>query len=60
MIIGGSHIGEIANIGDIEIIDSPKSNLATMKGSTEFTTLKEYVFPIGENKPIIELPEVKA
>jgi small subunit ribosomal protein S4e len=60
MIIGGSHIGEIANIGDIEIIDSPKSNLATMKGSTEFTTLKEYVFPIGKNKPIIELPEVKA
>ena len=59
MIIGGSHIGELANIDNIEVIESSKPNLAKMKGSTEFTTLQKYVFPIGKNKPVIELPEVK-
>jgi len=59
MIIGGSHIGETANIQDIEIIQSSKPNLAKMKGEKEFTTLQKYVFPIGKNKPAISLPEVK-
>jgi len=59
VVIGGSHIGEIANIQDIESIASSKPNLTKMKGKTDFTTLQEYVFPIGKNKPAIELPEVK-
>ena len=59
MIIGGSHIGEVANIEEVEIIPSTKSNLIKMKGASDFSTLQEYVFPIGKNKPIIELPEVK-
>ncbi|KYK23322.1 30S ribosomal protein S4e [Thermoplasmatales archaeon SG8-52-4] len=59
MIIGGSHIGEIANIEDIEIIASSKPNLVKMKGKTDFLTIQNYVFPIGKTKPVIELPEVK-
>ena len=59
MIIGGSHIGETAHIQDIEIIQSSKPNIAKMKGEKEFTTLQNYVFPIGKNKPVISLPEVK-
>ena len=59
IIIGGSHIGEIANIEDIQTISSPKPNLTKMKGKTNFSTLQDFVFPIGKNKPIIELPEVK-
>lgn len=59
MIIGGSHIGEVANIEDIEAIPSSKPNLAKMKGTTSFSTLQKYVFPIGKTKPVIELPEVK-
>ena len=59
MIIGGSHIGQIANIEDVEIIPSSKPNLAKMKGTNEFSTLTHYVFPIGKNKPVITLPEVK-
>ena len=59
MIIGGSHIGEVANIEDIEIISSSKPNLTKMKGKSDFSTLQEYVFPIGKTKPVIELPEVK-
>ena len=59
VIIGGSHIGEVANIVDVKTISSSKPNLTKMKGETEFSTLQEYVFPIGKTKPIITLPEVK-
>lgn len=59
MIINGSHVGQIANIEDIQIVSSSKSNLAKMKGDKEFSTLAEYIFPIGKAKPIITLPEVK-
>ncbi len=59
MIIGGTHIGEIANIDEIQIVASSKPNLAKMKGEKEFSTIAEYVFPIGKTKPVIELPEVK-
>ena len=59
MIIGGSHIGEMANIQDIQIVPSATPNLAKMKGNTEFSTLTHYIFPIGKTKPIISLPEVK-
>lgn len=59
LIIGGTHIGEIATIEDIEIVRSSKPNLAKMKGKTDFITLKKYVFPIGRDIPSITLPEVK-
>ena len=59
MIIGGSHIGEMANIQDIQVVPSATPNLAKMKGDTEFSTLTHYIFPIGKTKPIIPLPEVK-
>jgi small subunit ribosomal protein S4e len=59
MIIGGTHIGETANIEDVELIPSSKPNLAKMKGESEFSTLQKYVFPIGKNKPVIQLPEVR-
>jgi small subunit ribosomal protein S4e len=59
MIIGGSHIGQMANVQDLEIIQSSKSNIAKMKGVNEFSTHQEYIFPIGKTKPEISLPEVK-
>jgi len=59
MIIGGSHIGEMANIQEIEVVPSAKPNLAKMKGNTEFSTLTHYIFPIGKTKPVVSLPEVK-
>jgi ribosomal protein S4E len=30
-----------------------------MKGEKEFSTIAQYVFPIGKTKPAITLPEVK-
>jgi small subunit ribosomal protein S4e len=59
MIIGGTHIGEIASIDEIQIVASSKPNLAKMKGEKEFSTIAEHVFPIGKTKPAIALPEVK-
>ena len=59
IIIGGSHIGEVANIEDMKIISSSKPNVTKMKGKTDFSTIQDYVFPIGKAKPAIELPEVK-
>jgi small subunit ribosomal protein S4e len=58
LITGGSHVGEIANIEDIQIVPSSKPNLAKLKGETEFSTIVDYVFPIGKAKPGITLPEV--
>jgi small subunit ribosomal protein S4e len=59
MIIGGSHIGEIASIDEIQVVASSKPNLAKMKGEKEFSTIARHVFPIGKTKPAIALPEVK-
>ena len=59
MIIGGSHIGEIASIEEIQVVSSSKPNLAKMKGENEFSTIAKHVFPIGKTKPAISLPEVK-
>ena len=59
LIIGGSHIGQIASIVGIQVASSSKPNLAKMKGVKEFSTLSNYIFPIGKTKPTITLPEVK-
>jgi small subunit ribosomal protein S4e len=59
MIIGGTHIGEIASIDEIQVVASSKPNLVKMKGEKEFSTIAEHVFPIGKTKPAIGLPEVK-
>ena len=59
MIIGGSHIGEVANIEELQIVPSSKPNLAKLKSDKEFSTTANHVFPIGKTKPAISLPEVK-
>ncbi|MEM4258552.1 MAG: 30S ribosomal protein S4e [Candidatus Thermoplasmatota archaeon] len=58
LITGGSHVGELANIKEIQIVPSSKPNLAYMTGATEFSTITDYVFPVGKTKPAISLPEV--
>ena len=60
LITGGKHIGEIATIEEIIITKSPKPNLVSLKGKDgTFSTIKDYVFPIGKERPAIKLPEVK-
>ncbi|MEF8848021.1 MAG: 30S ribosomal protein S4e [Candidatus Thermoplasmatota archaeon] len=59
LIIGGKHIGEIADIKDVEIVRSSHSNLVRLEGKNEFSTIKKHVFTVGKEKPVIEVPEVK-
>jgi small subunit ribosomal protein S4e len=59
IIVGGTHVGEVASIEEIQIVPSSKSNLAKMKGEKEFSTISDYIFPIGKTKPVVNLPEVK-
>jgi len=59
MIVGGSHVGQTANIDDIAVVASSRPNLAMMKADHDFSTITQYVFPIGKTKPVIQLPEVK-
>jgi small subunit ribosomal protein S4e len=55
MIIGGKHAGEIATIESIEITKNPKPNIVHLEN---FTTIKEYVFPVGREKAEIEVPKM--
>jgi small subunit ribosomal protein S4e len=59
MIVGGTHVGEIASIEEIQVVQSSKPNLAKMKGEKEFSTIADYIFPIGKTKPVVSIPEVK-
>ena len=52
MIIDGKHAGEIAKIEGIEKTRNPGSNIVHLEN---FVTIKEYVFPIGKEKPEIKI-----
>ncbi len=54
-VAGGSHVGEVARVDRIEILNSPQPNRVHFKEG--FSTVKEYVFVIGEAAPQITLPE---
>ncbi len=56
MITGGKHTGQIAEIEEIVVTRSPMPNIVKLKG---FSTIKPYVFPIGKDKPIVQLPGVE-
>ncbi len=55
LVIGGSHTGEIGPIVSQEVTRSPKPNIVRFE---EFSTIRDYVFVVGEKKPEIALPEV--
>jgi small subunit ribosomal protein S4e len=55
MIIGGKHAGEIATIESIELTMNTRPNIVHLEN---FTTIKEYVFPVGREKAEIEVPKV--
>ncbi len=58
LITGGKHIGEMGSIKEITITQSSMPNtvvIETEDGKT-FQTLKDYVFVLGKEKPLISLP----
>jgi small subunit ribosomal protein S4e len=54
-VAGGSHVGEVARVERIEVRNSPQPNLVHFKEG--FSTIKEYVYVIGDTTPQISLPE---
>ncbi len=54
-VAGGSHVGEVARVERIEVLNSPQPNRVHFKEG--FSTVKEYVFVIGDTAPQITLPE---
>jgi small subunit ribosomal protein S4e len=60
-ITGGAHVGEFAKVEGEEVIRSPRPNLVSLKtGETPYSTIKQFVFLVGKDKPEIALPEVSA
>ncbi|MCI4338628.1 MAG: 30S ribosomal protein S4e, partial [Thermoplasmata archaeon] len=54
-VAGGSHVGETARIDRIEVKNSPQPNRVHF--AEGFSTIKEYVFVIGDTTPKLSLPE---
>jgi small subunit ribosomal protein S4e len=54
-VAGGSHVGELARVERVEVRNSPQPNLVHFKEG--FSTIKEYVFVVGEQSPGVTLGE---
>jgi small subunit ribosomal protein S4e len=55
-VTGGQHVGELAEIVDIDIIKGSQPNRVTLKGEDgEFETIEDYVYVIGEDEPEVEV-----
>ena len=54
-VAGGSHVGELARVERIEVLNSPQPNRVHFKEG--FSTVKHYVFIVGEQAPQITFPE---
>jgi small subunit ribosomal protein S4e len=52
---GGSHVGELARVEKVEVRNSSQPNLVHFKEG--FSTIKEYVFVVGQNAPEVTIAE---
>lgn len=57
LITGGRNVGKIGKIQGIQHVKEAQSDLITVKSdAATFQSPKNYVFPIGKEKPVISLP----
>jgi small subunit ribosomal protein S4e len=52
---GGSHVGQLGRVDRVEVRNSSQPNLVHFKEG--FSTVKEYVYVVGEQAPVVTLPE---
>lgn len=52
---GGSHVGELARVDRVEVRNSSQPNRVHFQEG--FSTVKEYVYIVGESTPQVTLPE---
>jgi len=55
-ITGGKNVGKIAKIESYKVVNAVTPNMVKFKDG--FETEKNYVFPVGVIKPLVQLPEV--
>lgn len=55
LVSGGSHVGELARVDRVEVRNSSQPNRVHFKEG--FSTIKEYVYVVGDATPQITLPE---
>ncbi len=56
LVTGGEHIGELGTIKEYEVIRGSQPNFVHFE--SDITTVEEYAFVVGKDKPVIEIPEV--
>ncbi len=54
-VAGGSHVGELARVEKVEVRNSSSPNLVHFKEG--FSTVKEYVFIVGQTAPEVTIQE---
>jgi small subunit ribosomal protein S4e len=54
-VAGGSHVGELARVERVEVRNSSQPNLVHFKEG--FSTVKEYVFVVGQSAPEVTIAE---
>jgi small subunit ribosomal protein S4e len=54
-VAGGSHVGELARVERVEVRNSSQPNLVHFKEG--FSTVKEYVFVVGQTAPEVTIAE---
>jgi small subunit ribosomal protein S4e len=57
-VAGGSHVGELGRVDRVEIRNSSQPNLVHFKEG--FSTIKEYVYIVGDQAPVVTMPEALA
>ncbi|VVB56070.1 30S ribosomal protein S4E [uncultured archaeon] len=55
MIVGGEHSGEIGKIKQIRKVRGSGTNMVAISNETEFETIEDYVYVIGETTPQIKV-----
>lgn len=59
MVIGGKHTGQMGKIKEIITVKSSQPNRVIISGDKEFETIKDYVYMIGNDQPVIKLGAVR-
>lgn len=59
MVVGGKHSGQTGKIKEIITVKSSQPNRVIISGDKEFETIKDYVYMIGKDEPVIKLGAVR-
>ncbi len=59
MVVGGKHSGQTGKIKEIITVKSSQPNRVIISGDEEFETIKDYVYMIGKDEPVIKLGAVR-